>query len=263
MRLQVATLCKPGGRDRNEDAYGYWSSDAVACYVVSDGAGGHGGGDVASKAAVSQVLKDFTGGPQVTANGLADFIQRANLVVLEQQKTSAEYRDMRATLVVLCLDREHATAVWGHAGDSRLYCFREGRLVARTLDHSVIQKLVDAGRYDEQALRAHPQRSTLLLALGSNPEIEATILDEPFLLQDGDVFLLCSDGFWEYLDDALMENVLSQSDSPEAWVARLEAELQRRVPQRHDNYTGLALWLGDVRRPTENLTTVVMPGPLT
>lgn len=244
MKLEIAALSRQGGRSHNEDACGYWTSDAGCCWVVSDGAGGHGGGDVAAKTVVSNILRDFAACPAVAPERIAELILRANQAVLLEQATSQATRNMRATAAVLEIDNSTETATWGHLGDTRIYMFRGCRVLFQSRDHSVMQTMVDAGFGDAAMLRTHPQRSVLLAALGTTEEIRPAI-HETVALRDGDVFLLCTDGLWEYVDEAAMERLLAASLTAEYWLAALEAEVLAHAKRDHDNYSALAVWVGN------------------
>jgi serine/threonine protein phosphatase PrpC len=251
--MEIAVLSKCGGRDYNEDACGYWTSDALCCWVVCDGAGGHGGGDVASKLAVSSILKDFSNGSGMSPAAIERALERANRSVMEHQGDERRLRHMHATATVLLVDPAARRALWGHVGDSRIYCFRGGRVIVQTRDHSVLQSVIDGGVMDPVVLRNHPQRNVLLHALGSEEEFRAEVTESPLALREGDTFLLCTDGFWEYVEEPVMERALVQSASPNDWIAAMEAELLRHVKPGHDNYSAIAVWLGDQRE-----TTVIM-----
>lgn len=244
MQMEIAVLSKPGGRSYNEDACGYWTSDSVCCWVLSDGAGGHGGGDYASSLVVKTILDDFSRAPYMSAAAIHEALRHANQTVIEHQHEERRLRDMRATVAVLLIDQNTRTAQWGHVGDSRIYCFRNGARLMQTRDHSVVQSIIDAGMVDASQLRSHPQRSVLLAALGSEEDFDPAVAAEPMSLQDGDVFLLCSDGLWEYVDEFTMERSLTHTTTPQAWLDVLETELARRADPRNDNYSALAIWLG-------------------
>jgi serine/threonine protein phosphatase PrpC len=243
--MEIAVLSKPGGRTHNEDACGYWTSDGLCCWVVSDGAGGHGGGDVASKLVVGTVLREFAAAPQMSQGSLTDLLHKANNALLANQRNERRLMDMRATVAVLVLDRGSGSALWGHVGDSRIYCFRNGALFYQTRDHSVVQGLLDMGAGDPSWLRSHPQRNILLAALGSEDEFNPAIEERPLAVRDGDAFLLCSDGLWEYVEEPVMAQTLGECGSPREWLDAMEQELLRRCKSGHDNYSGLAIWLGD------------------
>ena len=245
MNLEIAVLSKQGGRSHNEDACGYWTSDAGCCWVVSDGAGGHGGGDVASKTVVSSILRDFASSPVVAPDVITGLIMRANESVLQQQQAQPTVRNMRATAAVLLVDNGTEVALWGHLGDSRIYGFRGCRVLFQSRDHSVMQSMVDAGFGDAAMLRHHPQRSVLLAALGTPEEIHPAVVESPLPLRDGDVFMLCTDGLWEYVEESTMERLLAGSATAESWLVALEAELLAHARRDHDNYSAMAIWVGN------------------
>jgi len=153
MRLEISVLSKPGGRATNEDAFGFWAGSGVCFCVVCDGAGGQGGGDVASRLAVSTTLAWFQDEPQCSSGAIEAALDSANEAIMKHQETEKRLANMRATVVVLAVDSAHRRAAWGHLGDSRLYCFRERKIVTQTKDHSVVQNMVDAGYLKMEDLR--------------------------------------------------------------------------------------------------------------
>ena len=241
MELQIAVFSRTGGRPVNEDAYGFWSNESTCCCVLSDGAGGHTGGAVASKLAVKEVLEWFQQTPACDAGGIAAALGRANAAIVSVQRQLPEYARMRATVVVLAVDSEHGAAIWGHIGDTRLYCFRGQRIILQTRDHSVLQSMVDAGYLQSGDLRGAPQRNLLLAALGDGATFEPTIETTSFPVRDGDVFLLCTDGFWEHVDEPHMELALSGATSAEAWLRQLESQVAAHGSEDQDNYSALVV----------------------
>ena len=210
MQLELAILSRRGGRSYNEDACGHWHSDDHLCCVVADGAGGHGGGDVASKLAVRHLIARYAAQPIASPAAIRGLIEDVNREVIAHREDAATQQHMHSTVVALFIDLQHSRATWGHCGDSRLYGFRGGRIAARTHDHSLVQSLVDGGMLAPDRMRSHPQRSELLSALGVAPaDLQVGVCDEGWALAAGDVFLLCTDGVWEYVDDAPMEQALA------------------------------------------------------
>lgn len=238
MRFDVAMLSKPGGRRYNEDRAGHAMFDAGACFVLADGAGGHGGGDTAAGIAVDRVLHDFSLTVSVDREALADFVSAANAAVVEGQSTSLELSDMRTTIAVVAVDAATRSASWCNAGDTRIYLFRAGKMIYRSRDHSVVQEMVDAGLLGPDAPRTHPQRNVLTSGLGGG-EVLLNLSESPVPLQKDDVFLLCSDGFWEYVEEADMERTLAVCSTAADWIAAMEPILLARVSGEHDNYTAL------------------------
>ena len=242
MRLEISVLSKPGGRPTNEDAYGFWSGGGACFCVISDGAGGQGGGDVASKLAVSTALAWFQASPVCTEESIAGAIAAANEAIIAEQRTDQRLANMRATSVVLAVDPAYRAAAWGHLGDSRLYYFRGRRVAAQTKDHSVVQNMVDAGYLKADALRASDRRSCLFAALGQTENFEPLFGVPANPLTDGDAFLLCTDGFWEYVDERAMERALERALSAERWLRAMEAIVVERGGPEQDNYSALAVW---------------------
>lgn len=243
----IAMLSRRGGRERNEDACGHWGHskagrDGPICCVLADGAGGHGGGDVASQTAASTVLKAFASDPVCDPVRVRELIELANGAVVSGQSLSETTRDMRSTLVVWLCDPSRSTAAWGHCGDSRLYCFRAGRMLLRTRDHSLYQSMVDAGMADPAALRGNPQRNVLIASLGSLEHFQADVPTDNFLLRPGDAFLICSDGFWEVVGEADMEDALDRAADPQSWIEELGDSVAHQARPGQDNYSALAVW---------------------
>ncbi|MBS0543750.1 MAG: protein phosphatase 2C domain-containing protein, partial [Proteobacteria bacterium] len=175
MKLDIAVLSRAGGRPGNEDACGYWTSEAGCCWVLSDGAGGHGGGDVASKIVVGTIVSEFAASPEASPATVSGLIHRAHAVLQNEQQSAPRLRDMRATVAVLTIDRERRISCRGHVGDSRIYGFRSGHVRFQSRDHSVMQSMIDAGLGDAAMLRRHPQRGVLLAALGSPENVEPDV----------------------------------------------------------------------------------------
>jgi serine/threonine protein phosphatase PrpC len=137
--------------------------------------------------------------------------------------------------------RQGGQVLWGHSGDSRLYQFRDGRVLFQTKDHSVPQMLVGSGEITFDEIRTHEDRNRLLRALGTPGPVKATLVKEAREACPGDTFLLCSDGFWEPVLEADMEAALATHPEPAAWLAALEGPLRRRLADDDDNYSALAV----------------------
>lgn len=236
IKTESAVLTNAGGREINEDSVRAEASALGLAVVVADGLGGHGGGSIASRTAAEAVLDSYREGGCRNKEEIAAAIFQANRAVVENQTEGCA---MKTTLVSLFI--EGGQAVWAHLGDSRLYYFQDGKLVSRTLDHSVPQLAVMMGMITEDQIRFHEDRSRILRALGSDsfePDIS-----EPVLLSKGfHAFLLCTDGFWEYVLEKDMEETLAASGNPRQWLLNMEEILQQRAPEDQDNYTAASVF---------------------
>lgn len=243
MDIEIVTLSKPGGREYNEDVHGHWHNGHFVACLVADGAGGHGGGDVAAATARSSILGGYAAGPSLDGDALRQLLEQANLDVVARQAEGGKLAAMRSTVVFAAIDLEHEALMWAHCGDSRAYLFRGGAIVARTTDHSLVQQMVAGGMLDEEGARLHPQRNMLLSALGSVSDLPEISISDRMRLQTGDVVLLCSDGVWEVLGDEGLVTTLHASRTPSQWIDELDAQIRARAKPGHDNYTALGLWV--------------------
>ena len=124
-----------------------------------------------------------------------------------------------------------------------------GRIVAQTKDHSVVQKMVDAGYLAQAAIRQSLQRSKLFAALGHNEDFVATVEQTPFAIRPGDVFLLCTDGFWEYVDESTMQETLARETTPAEWLRDMVDDVVKRGGREQDNFSALAIFCSEAAPP--------------
>lgn len=240
MKYQTTTLTQQGGRAYNEDYCGFVEpEEQLGCWVVADGLGGHVGGDVASKLAVEFMLDTFTGKPLLATETLKLQFDNAQAAVMAEQKSSLKLADMQTTAVALIVQNDQA--LWGHIGDTRLYYFHEGSVHKQTSDHSVPQMLAKAGEIEADEIRFHEDRNRLLRSIGSEESFKPYLEQSPISLYSGDAFLLCTDGFWEYVFETEMEADLDQADSVTGWVTAMELRLLARAPEKNDNYSAIAI----------------------
>lgn len=187
-----------GRRKRQEDAIGLWRSQdgSESLVVVADGAGGHGGGAEASAAAVAvaERLWEARGDNCGAEEFLMTWMVEAHDAV--NREAQRGHSDARAVAVALFLQGNQAN--WVHAGDCRLYHFRDGGLLKRTRDDSVVQILFEQGEINEAEMGRHEDQNRLLQSLGGEEAPKARQGSSE--VEPDDVFLLCSDGFWENLD---------------------------------------------------------------
>ena len=243
MEVEIVTLSRQGGRSYNEDVHGQWHDDRFVVCLVADGAGGHGGGDVAAATARASVLGGFAAAPALDASALRGLVEQANRAIVARQAEGGKLSAMRSTLVLSAIDLQENRLAWAHTGDSRAYLFRDGALVTRTVDHSLVQQMVASGVIDAEGARLHPQRNMLLSALGSVEEPPDIDVSGAMPLAPDDVLLLCSDGVWEPLGDEVLTALLQASRNASHWIEQIDQQIKAVARPGHDNYTALAIWL--------------------
>ena len=239
--LQTASYTDTGGRAVNEDStrQARLGEDRL-CLVVADGLGGHGGGAHASAAAADAICREWKG--EADPEALKGLIQRGHEAVTAIQTPQCA---MKSTVVALEL--AGSRAAWAHVGDSRLYHFIDGRLVFQTRDHSASQIAVFMGEITVDQIRFHEDRNRVLRALGQADALTVEAGSET-LCPGRHAFLLCTDGFWEYVLENEMAADLAMAADPLDWLVRMRSRLMARVPADNDNNTAAAAW-ADVPAP--------------
>lgn len=238
MNIQKGEYTHIGNRPVNEDSYSCAiSSQQSACAVLADGLGAHGGGNIASQIAVQHMYQCARQSSLPTRQQIEEWIQDANRDILARQTDACK---MRTTLVFLSIVGKQA--VWAHVGDSRLYHFYNGELADYTLDHSVPQVQVKTGEITRDEIRFSPDRSRLLRAVGA--EDLRTDIHAPITLGPGrHAFLMCSDGFWEYVSDWEIWADLHKSATPQEWIDYLRCRGEMHKSGAIDNNTAVALYV--------------------
>jgi PPM family protein phosphatase len=179
-------------RRRNEDSYVV----APPLFAVADGMGGAQAGEVASKLAAA-ALEDTDSGAGDGEARVVSLIQEANRRVYERANTDPATTGMGTTMTVALVEGELVTI--GHVGDSRAYLVRAGRLEQLTEDHSLVNELLKSGKLSPKEAETHPQRSVITRAVGTDPDVDVDVFK--IEAHEGDVFLLCSDGLTDMVDD--------------------------------------------------------------
>ena len=237
--LTYAMKSKPGDREYNEDYIQMREGANSSLYVLADGLGGCGHGELASFTAVQSVIARHRWDTE--ADGfLGRAMEGAQSAVTTRQEQQPEAKNMSTTLVVLRVDGDIAR--WAHIGDSRLYHFSKGKVKSQTIDHSVPQMLVRMGEITPDEIRHHPDRNRLLKTVGRPWGDSSYEVSEETILQDGDAFLLCSDGFWEYITEEQMCRCLKNAKEPSDWLAAMTEIVEKNgVGSDMDNYSAICL----------------------
>lgn len=240
--ITFSMLTDKGMRENNEDSLGMFQNEQGGyCFSLADGLGGHGKGEVASRIAVDAAVLCYTEAED-KENFLSEAFEQSQEMITKCQEKDPLCRDMKTTLVVLQIEDEYIK--WGHIGDSRLYYFEKNKLKERTLDHSVPQMLVNAGKIREKDIRHHVDRNRLLKVLGIEMDEVNFKESDPVRRLSQQAFLLCSDGFWELIDEKTMEKLLRKSASPEDWLRQMrEVVMKNGKNTDMDNYSAIAVWI--------------------
>jgi protein phosphatase len=198
----VAAISDPGRkRRRNEDAY----VTEPPLFAIADGMGGAQAGEVASRLAAA-ALKES----RAAAGGesrIVELIQEANRRVYARSSTDPNTSGMGTTITVALVEGDQVA--FGHVGDSRAYLIRDGSVEQLTEDHSLVGELLRSGKLSREEADAHPQRSVITRALGTDPDVDVDTFT--IAAQTGDVFLLCSDGLTDMLNEEAILQLVEQN----------------------------------------------------
>ena len=271
-KIKVASITDRGLSEKrpiNEDSL--LADPERGIFVVCDGVGGADAGEVASQAAVDILNEAFrhklSDGEDV--EDLMELaIQRANISIHQMAAKDSRFSMMATTVVALHVDGSRATI--GHVGDSRLYRLSpEGQLLRETEDHSIVEEEVRAGRMTPEQAAHHPSKNVISRALGAEESVEADM--KTIEVEEGNAFLLCTDGITRHIPDNELRELLQSGHNPEAICADMKERCYQRGAE--DNLTAVIVQLGpmpqfdtlaiDAERTVSNqLETVEIPETL-
>ena len=238
--ITYTTISEKGNRLINEDSLAVKNISNNFYFLVADGLGGHERGEVASRMVADKVIKCFENNSMD-----ADFIEKTFEVcqneLLKAQQQRRAFNEMKTTMVLCTICRQ--TLKWGYIGDSRLYIFKGSNLVQRTLDHSVPQMLVAAHEIKEKDIRFHPDRNRLLRVMGTSWEKPEYELGAHIRITPKTSMLMCTDGFWELVDEKAMIKCLGKARTVQEWVDSMKKIVEQNGQGREmDNYSAIGIW---------------------
>ncbi len=240
MQFGIHQISRRGPRPENQDRVAYAYSKKALLAVLADGMGGHLHGEIAARVAVQVMMEPFQRLALPTlrdpARFLRDHIRLAHDGIV-RQALQQDLAESPCTTLVAALVQD-GVLYCAHAGDSRLYHFRDGRPLFCTEDHSRVQLLFRQGEIGREQMRTHPQRHVIYNCLGGTclPHVE---LAPPRRLEAGDVVLLCSDGVWSQLDGDEMAHILRQGPLALSAAALLDLA-EARAGAAGDNMSAVA-----------------------
>ena len=226
-----------GGRTENEDSATILEEPGKGMLaVIADGLGGHGGGAKASQTAMRTVLELFSAKKVTEPADLSPWFEQAN-----QQVSALQTPDCKMKTTMVMLHIKDDMAMWAHVGDSRLYHFVNGKLTEQTMDHSVSQMAVFRGEITQDQIRGHEDRNRLTSALGGSGKIKPELSEKIALSGAEHAFLLCTDGFWEYVYEEEMAQALQGAASARDWMEKMGQCLVSHAKPGHDNNSAAAV----------------------
>jgi serine/threonine protein phosphatase PrpC len=200
--------------------------------VVADGMGGHNAGEIASATAISVIEASYEKMREEPAGQLKEALENANATIHRKSIQDSETQGMGTTCTALLLQDGHAYSA--HVGDSRIYLIRKKAIYLMTEDHSAVMRLVQLGQLSLQEARHHPDKNVVTRCLGTRPEVEISSWPEPLALQQGDHFLLCSDGLYDQVEDEEIRSIISSRRAAAACEELVRLAKERGAP---DNVT--------------------------
>ena len=234
--IDYSIMTNKGGRDHNEDYVTVAEHGQDRCFILCDGLGGHECGEVASESVASYVARLFESKGDYP-EFLSDAFNQAQECLLNLQKEKGLENAMKTTLVVLVVTEAHMK--WAHIGDSRLYHFFDGNTkYERTKDHSLVQLLCDMGELTEEEIRTSEDRNKVLRVMGA--EWKDRSFDQSGVLERGDThsFALMTDGFWEYVYEQEMIDLLNSKAGADEWLKAMAVYVNERADMtKTDNFS--------------------------
>lgn len=260
MKFSIYQNSRQGPRNYNQDRLAYSYSKDALLLVLADGMGGHRNGEVAAHLAVKtltdafqRLAVPFLSSP---AKFLIDHIQQVHDMIDNVTQREELIESPRTTIVAAIIQRGFLYCA--HVGDSRLYHFRDGHLLFRTEDHSVVQSLYKKGMISKEEMATHPYKNKIYNCLGGEtpPQID---LSDRFELLEGDTILLCTDGVWGVLSDSQIKEIIQQNIVIADATNKLMDSAEFASDERGDNMSAIGLQWGDRQQSSDAVSTQLMP----
>ncbi len=260
MKFSIYQASRQGGRKYNQDRVAYSYSRDALLMVVADGMGGHMHGEIAAQIAVQTVTELFQKKAKPRLGRPHGFSRRRHHGAHDAINDYAVEQDLLEIPHTTCVAAviQHDMAYWAHVGDSRLYLFSDGSLIARTEDHTAVAQLVRDGIISEEEAGIHPERNRVSNCLGGYavPQVEC---NAPIPLHDADTMLLCTDGIWGVINAPELSALLHAYTLDDA-VRHLMDHAEFRGGEHGDNLSLIAMTWGEARMPSkDSISTLALP----
>lgn len=212
-------------RSNNEDSFQVYSNKGgyPVVFILADGMGGHRKGELASRIAVDYTFERIseliqtTSNIQETTNLLVDIVEKANVKVYLGALEDSENKGMGTTLTIAAIYED--TLVLAHVGDCRAYLLRKNSLMRITVDHTLVQELVDSENITQSQAMKHPKRHILTRALGVPEYITADCYS--VALEKSDKIIVCSDGLHGFVPESVIKSTLRKERNPATVAQKL------------------------------------------
>lgn len=258
MKFTIFQSSRQGPREYNQDRLAYSYSKDALLLVVADGMGGHRHSEIAAQLAISTMTEAFQrlAVPTLSspAKFLIDHIQQIHDMIDQLTQEREMLEAPRTTIVAAIVQR--GMLYCAHVGDSRLYHFRDGHLLYRTEDHSVVQSLYSKGIINKDEMSTHPYRHKVYSCLGGDipPKIDLSDRQE---LAEGDTILLCTDGVWGAVADEQIKYILSGVSIKDN-INKLLNQAELVSKEQGDNMSAIGLQWGDKQSSNLAVSTMSM-----
>lgn len=245
MNFSIHQASHIGNRKSNQDRAAYaYSSDALVL-VLADGMGGHLKGELAAGAIIDTFDNSFCQQAQPRISYPMKFLEDTMKIAHERIMDFSHKMGLGGFPGSTCVAAliQDDKLYWGHAGDSRLYLLRDGAVLTRTHDHSIVSQWLESGVINAAEARVHPHRNQITNCLGGIDDIYYMESGGPLALESGDVLLLASDGLWGPFNDRDLAELLT-SRPLSVGLDEMIALALKRENGRSDNITGVVMRWG-------------------
>ncbi len=260
MKFTIYQNSRQGPRQYNQDRLAYSYSKDALLLVLADGMGGHRNGEIAAQLAIKTLTDAFQrlAVPTLSspAKFLIDHIQQVHDMIENVTQAEDLIESPRTTIVAAIIQRGYLYCA--HVGDSRLYHFRNGHLLFRTEDHSVVQSLYKKGMISKEEMATHPYKNKIYNCLGGEtpPQIDLSDRHELF---EGDTVLLCTDGVWGVISDQQIKEIIQNNTNITEATIDLMDSAEFASDEKGDNMSAIGLQWGDRLTGQVAVSTQLMP----